>query len=213
MPRCQNLGGEMPEDKVVVIGGGGHAKVVISTLLACGIKIEGVLDDDETKIGKDILGVPVIGNIENLSIGKFKYAIIAIGDNSKRKEIAREYGNNCEWISAIHPKAYIAPGVSIGKGTIVFAGAVIQPGTEIGDHVIINTGAIVDHDCKVDNFVHVAPGCKLAGGVSVKEGVLLGIGSCVIPGVTVGSWSVVGAGSVVIRDVPSFSKIKGVPAK
>lgn len=203
----------MHEDKVVVIGGGGHAKVVISTLLASGTKIEGVLDDDEAKIGKVIFGVPVIGKVESIKSGKFKYAIIAIGDNSKRKEIAQEYGDNCEWVRVIHPDAYIAPGVSIGKGTVVFAGAVIQPDTEIADHVIINTSAIVDHDCKIDNFVHVAPGCILAGGVNVKEGVFLGIGSCVIPGVNVGSWSMLGAGSVVIRDVPNFSKIKGVPAK
>jgi sugar O-acyltransferase (sialic acid O-acetyltransferase NeuD family) len=194
------------EDGIVVIGAGGHAKVVISTLTARGLVIGAVFDDDATKWGMDAQGARV-GRIERERGGR---GIIGIGDNTRRREMASVL--NFEWQTVVHPSAYVHPSAKLGRGTVVFAGAVVQPDAVIGDHVIVNTGATVDHDCIVGDYAHLAPGVHLAGAVHVGEGAFLGIGSVVVPGVTIGRWSTLGAGAVAIRDLPDGAVAVGVPA-
>jgi sugar O-acyltransferase (sialic acid O-acetyltransferase NeuD family) len=194
-------------DGVVVIGAGGHAKVLISTLTACGVPVGAVVDDDDTKWGMDAQGTRV-GRIERELGGR---GIVGIGDNAQRREMARTL--SLEWQTVVHPSAYVHPSAKLGRGTVVFAGAVVQPDAVIGDHVIVNTGATVDHDCVVDDYAHLAPGVHLAGSVHVGEGAFLGIGSVVSPGVKIGRWATVGAGAVAIRDVADGVVAVGVPAR
>ena len=198
------------DNEVFVIGAGGHAKVVISTLLAAGFSVAGIYDDDEKKWGTSILRVPILGSISQLT--EESKAVQAIGKNSIRKDIARRIPS-ADWITVVHPQAAVHPTATLGKGTVVFAGSVIQPDVVIGQHCIINTAATVDHDCVLADFVHLAPGCHLAGEVRIGEGAFLGIGSVVIPGMTIGSWSVIGAGGVVIRAVENGVISTGVPAR
>lgn len=197
---------------VVVLGAGGHAKVVIATLLAAGFSIEGVLDDSSAKWGVRILGFVVEGPFAKLSAASRPHCVMAIGDNRQRREVAARFPA-MEWVSAVHPFSSVHPTVEIGPGTVVAAGAVIQPETRIGRHCIVNTGATIDHDCSVGDFSHVAPGTHLAGGVRLAAGVFLGIGSAVAPGVGVGDWTVVGAGGVVVHDLPGGVTAVGVPAR
>ena len=194
-------------DGIIVIGAGGHAKVLISTLIARGIPIAAVFDDDEMKWGMEAQGT-LVSRMERDRGGR---AVIGIGDNAKRMTIAKAL--QFEWEAVVHPHAYVHPSVKLGRGTVVFAGAVIQPDAVIGDHVIINTGATIDHDCVIGDCAHIAPGVHLAGSVHVGEGAFLGIGSVAIPGVKIGSWSILGAGAVAIRDVPDRAVVVGVPAK
>jgi len=217
MYQCQNSW-EMTKinqgkESVVIIGAGGHAKVVIATLQAVGYRISALLDDDMAKFGNKIMGVPIAGSIARIKEFGFCNALIAIGDNEKRKKIAKTYEKYCDWITVTHPMAAVHESVKIDKGTVIFAGAVIQPDTTIGSHVIINTGATVDHDCRIGDYVHLAPGVHLSGNVTVGDGAFLGIGTVVIPGKIVGEMAIVGAGSVVIDDIPPFAKVAGVPAK
>ena len=164
-------------NEVVVLGAGGHAKVVISTLKAAGHSDVAVFADDEAQGAGEILGVPVRGTIA--AAGGAGAGIIAIGSNATRKKISEQV--NLGWLTLVHPAASVAPDVQLGEGTVVFAGAVVQPGCVIGRHVIINTGATIDHDCVIGDFAHVAPGVHLAGDVHVGEGGFLGIGCAVIP--------------------------------
>jgi sugar O-acyltransferase (sialic acid O-acetyltransferase NeuD family) len=203
----------MMADEVIVIGAGGHSKVVISTLLELDFNIIGILDDDEKKLGTKFCGVPILGTIELITKGNFPNAILAIGDNKIRKNIYERYSTFSSWISVVHPHSYVHSSVSIGKGTVIFAGAIIQPDVLIGEHVIINTGVSIDHDCKIGDYVHLAPGVKLAGGVSIGEGSFLGINSAVIPGKKIGRWSIVGAGGIVVKDVNDSTTVIGIPAK
>ncbi len=195
------------KDGIVVIGAGGHAKVVISTLVARGFSIEAVMDDDETKWGTDAQGTPVT-RIERERGGS---GIIGIGDNAQRRDMARAL--NFEWRTVVHPSAWVHPSAKLGRGTVVFAGAVVQPDAVIGEHVIVNTGATIDHDCIIEDYAHIAPGVHLAGSVHVGEGAFLGIGSGVIPGVKVGRWSTLGAGAMATRDVADGVVAVGVPAR
>ena len=197
-------------EPIVVIGGGGHGKVVLSTLLEAGFHVACVLDDDEQKWGSEIFGIPVRGPVGNAAqYGEL--GVLGVGGNDERKRLADALG--LEWVSVIHPRAWVHPSVRLGVGTVVFAGAMIQPDTVVGRHVIVNTGVLIDHDCEIGDFSHLAPGVCLAGGVRLAEGAFLGIGSCAIPGVKVGSWTTVGAGAAIVGDLPAGVVAVGIPAR
>ena len=201
------------DKEVTVIGAGGHAKVIISTLKVLGFEVRMVLDEDKNKWNKTILGIPISGPLDLIKSGNFEQGIIAIGDNKARKIIAERYNGYCKWIKIIHPFSYVHPTVEIGEGSVIFAGAVIQPEGRIGNHVIINTSVSVDHDSEIEDYVHIAPGVHLAGGVFAGEGALVGIGSSVLPYRHIGKWATVGAGAVVNKNIPDFLTVVGVPAK
>lgn len=197
---------------VIIIGAGGQARVILSTLMALGEKIAGFIDSNPQLLNKIIHGYPVLGDASLLPQLSGHTAIIGIGNNAIRKRIATTYPD-LNWQTFIHPTATVHSSVYMGKGTIVAAGAVIQIDAAIGDHSIVNTSASIDHDCRIDDFAHIAPGTRLGGNVKIGEGALIGINSCAIYGMTVGAWSVVGAGSVIVRPIESEVYAKGAPAK
>lgn len=201
----------MTNDGIVIVGAGGHAKVVLATAVECGLKVSSIIDDDPAKWGKSLWGVKIGGPISSFN-NRPTLAVMAIGDNKTRKKIA-EMLSIFDWVTLVHPTAYVHSSAVVGKGTVIFAGSIIQPDAKIGDHCIINTGVTVDHDCRIGNFAHLAPGTHLAGGASVGEGAFLGIGSKVIMGKTIGDWAIVGAGSVVVGDIPPGAVATGVPAR
>lgn len=203
--------------RVVVVGGGGHARVAIETLRAAGLVPTLVLDDDPSLRGGEAAGVSIDGPIdERIAETESRRALLAVGDNRHRARIAgrlRELAPDLEWVRAVHPSAVVAPRVEIGPGSVVFAGAVVQPDTLVGAHAILNTAASVDHDGRLGDFVHVAPGARLAGDVTLEEGAFVGIGAAVVVGRTVGAWATVGAGGVVVDDVAPGTVVGGVPAR
>ena len=201
----------MSQPDVFVFGAGGHAKVVLSTLLELGMQAAGIYDDNPAKHGTKVLGVPVLGLIGELQDVSGSAWIIGVGDDMMRHQIARRFPS-CPWLTLVHPKACVHESVSLGPGTVVVAGAVIQPGVRIGRHCIINTGATVDPECVIGDFCHVAPGCNLGRKVTLAEGVFLGIGGVVVAGTHVGSWTKVGAGALVAEDLPERVVAVGVPA-
>jgi sugar O-acyltransferase (sialic acid O-acetyltransferase NeuD family) len=195
----------------VVLGAGGHAKVVVATLLAAGSEVSGVFADDWQERGQELLGVPVRGPLRAALEAGARGAVIAVGDNAARKRIAEEL--ELPWATAVHPWACVERDVMLGPGTVVFAGAVIQPGSQLGEHVIVNTGARIDHDARIGDFSHIAPGCTLAGSIELRSGVFVGAGATVIPGLKLGAWSTVGAGAAVVDEVAAGSIVVGVPAR
>ncbi len=201
-----------PIKHVLVIGAGGHAKVVLSALMEAKADVAGIYDDDPFKLGTEVLGVPVLGAIGELRSVKGVVGVIGVGDNATRRRIAAQLPGT-EWLTVVHPMAFVDESASLGLGTVVFAGAVIQPGARIGRHCIINTGATVDHDCVIGDFCHIAPGCNLGGAVTLAEGVFMGIGSVAIQNVSVGAWSTVGAGAAVVTYLPDRVVAVGVPAR
>ena len=196
--------------KVAIVGAGGHAQVVASTLIAAGHEISGFFVDDSSSWGKMVLGYPVSGPTTEISSSNCSHAIIGIGDNAVRQRVSLSL--NVEWAKAVHPFSWVHPGVELGPGTIVCAGAIVQAGSVVGSHVILNTKASVDHDCRVGDFVHVAV-AHMAGGASAAEGAFLALGSTILPGIHVGAWATVGAGAVVTKDVEARMTVVGIPAR
>jgi UDP-perosamine 4-acetyltransferase len=138
--------------------------------------------------------------------------VIGIGNNRTRQEVAMRL-SQIEWLTIVHPNAYVHKSVRLGPGTVVLAGAVIQQDSQIGAHCIINTGATVDHDCEVGDFCHIGPGCNLGGTVTLGEGVFMGLSSVAIPGTNMGAWTIVGAGAAVVTVLPERVLALGVPAR
>jgi sugar O-acyltransferase (sialic acid O-acetyltransferase NeuD family) len=208
----------MKKKGIVLIGGGGHCKVVIETLRASnGLEIAGIVDA-ERPIGEKVEGVPVIGRDSDLpkifrdGISAAFIAVGSVGDTKVRRKIAERL-TGFSFPTVIHPSAQIASSAKVASGTLVAAGAVIQAGSKIGEHAIINTGAIVDHDCSLGHFVHIAPGAVLSGGVTVGDDTHIGTGSRVIESRKIGRGCLIGAGSVVVDDIPDDSKAFGNPCK
>lgn len=202
---------------VVLIGGGGHARVIADIIETAGeYRIAGFTSGEG--IGAPpLLGYPCLGGDDALGgicTGGVAYAFIAIGDNARRRACtATALAAGFELCNAISPHAVVSRHAAIGIGAAIMPGAVINAGARIGDGVIVNTNASIDHDCAIGDFAHVCPGCALAGCVTVGEESLLGTGCRVVPGVTIGRESQVGSGSVVTRDIASHTVALGVPAR
>jgi acetyltransferase EpsM len=201
--------------KVIIYGAGGHASVVIDAILSAGIgEIKCLVDDDPEKWGKELYGYPVISPQELEEKIKDTHLHLAIGNNSFRREKAEELKKKgVNFLTIIHPKAYVSPTAHIDEGTIICANAVVNPYAKIGKHCIINTGTIVEHHCEVADFVHIAPNATLGGKVSIGDGTLVGLSATVLLGKRIGKNCIVGAGAVVIDDVPDNTTVVGVPAK
>jgi UDP-perosamine 4-acetyltransferase len=206
----------MKPEAVVVIGSGGHAKVVIELLRAEGkYKILGCTGLAETGF---VLGdIPILGTdtvLPAVLAKGVKNAFVAIGDNRLRLRLLAQVSEmGFELINAVSPNAVVSPSATLGRGIAIMAGAVINAAAQIGDGAIINTNAGVDHDCRIGNGAHIGPGSALAGNVKVERESFLGIGTCVLPGVRIGNRVIIAAGSVVIRDIPDDVTAMGVPAR
>ncbi len=204
---------------IIVLGAGGHTKVLIDILLDTGCKVLGLLDIDPGTAGKKVLGISVLGTEELLRCYHPDDILLvnglgSIGDTTARRhvyELRRQ--NGYRFYSVIHPRAIIGRETVIGEGIQVFAGSVVQPGSVIGDNVIINTNASVDHDCTIGSHSHLAPGATLSGGVHVGEGVHIGTSAVVIQGVKIGARSTIAAGAVIVRDVAAGTTVAGVPGR
>lgn len=197
--------------ELVVVGAGGHAKVVVATARAAGWRVVAIADDARGRWGQQLLGVAIAGPTARVLQDPAAQVVLAIGDNAARRRLAA--GARCRFATLVHPSAVVDATVALGAGSVVFAGVVIQPDAAIGGHAIVNTGASIDHDCVLGEAVHVAPGTRLAGNVTLGDEVFLGIGTVVIPGVAIGARTVVGAGAAVVTDLPPDVVAVGVPAR
>ena len=197
-------------DKVILVGAGGHAKVIADIVLKSGDQLLGFLDDDPTKTF--VLGYPVLGRIEEWEkFSKEAKFLLAIGNNHVREALAQRL--QVDWYTAIHPSAQIGMDVEIGEGTAVMANAVINPSARIGKHCIVNTAAVVEHDNRIEDFTHISVGAMLGGTVRVGKRNWIGIGAVVKHNISICNDCVVGAGGVVIRAVENAGTYVGVPVK
>lgn len=196
---------------VIVLGAGGHAKVLIDMLQRCEIPIIGVTDSAEQK-SDSLLGVPIIGDDSVVTDYSAANVLLVNGIGSLPGKTARSRVIDsfrslgyC-FASVVDCKTVIARDVELAEGAQVMAGSTLQPGVVVGRDSIINTHVCVDHDCHIGMDCHLAPGVTLCGGVSVGQGTHIGAGTCVIQSVNIGENVIIGAGSIIIRDIPPQTK-------
>jgi len=203
--------------QVVIFGASCQGRIVLEVLRAQGhLEIVGFLDDDVSRQGTVVGGVPVLGDIEWIiaNAGKRLAAIAAIGNNDARIAVANKLrASGIELINAVHPSAVVMAGTTMGAGNLICAGAIVVTGTHLEDEVVVNTGATVDHDCVLCTGAYLAPGVHTAGCVTIGRGAFIGLGAVLGPTVTIGDGCIVGAGSVVLSDLPPHILAFGAPAK
>lgn len=205
----------------VILGGGGHCRVLIECLLSSTeIVAHSIVDANRSLWGQELYGVPVrggdeiLGRLRGEGVTHFIVGLGGNGDNAPRMRLF-ELGlrSGLTAVSLVHAAAICSPRARMGAGTVIFPGAVVNAGASLGNNVIVNTTAVVEHDCVIGDHVHVATGAKLCGGVRVGFQAHIGAGSTVKEGVNVGQGAVVGAGSVILRDVLPWSVVAGVPGR
>lgn len=196
-------------NRLIIVGAGGHGKVIADNALKNGYDSICFLDDNAT--GK-VMGLPIVGTSNDIDRFNDENTdfVIGIGNNSIRKSIAKKH--NVNWVALIHPSAQISFNVRIGKGTVVMANATVNACTSIGEHCIINTSAIVEHDNAIYNYAHISPNAALGGTVRIGEKTQVGIGATVKNNVDICSDCIIGAGAVVVRDINESGIYVGVPA-
>jgi UDP-perosamine 4-acetyltransferase len=198
-------GGALP---AILLGAGGHARVVRALAEALGIRILGVCDPVLPR-GSDWAGLPVLGDDDALA-GQDPAGVVLLNGIGKlpgrtlrhrlqHSLAARGFG----FPTLVHPAAWVAPDAQLGQGVQVMAGAVVQPGGILGAGSIVNTRAGVDHDARIGPDVHIAPGATLCGDVEVGEGAFVGAGAVVLPGRRIGAGATVAAGATLARDLPA----------
>jgi len=206
-------------DKIIVIGGGGHAKVIISILKKLrAYEILGYVEKDNKGA---ILGVPYIGDDQELKkiieTKKATLAVLGVGhitDYTRRVELYQQMtALGYTFPKIVSPHAIINDEVEIGDGTVVMDGVVVNSGARIGKGCIVNTRSSVDHDCEIGDFVHLAPGAILSGGVHVGSYTFIGAHATVINYKKIAEKCIIGAGAVVVRDCLESGTYVGVPAR
>ena len=203
---------------VIIMGAGGHSKVIADIIVKSQDNVLGFLDDNipiNTVIIKE-KKLKVLGKIED-SI-KIKEQnndiefVIGIGNNKTRKAIAENYPD-LNYYTAIHPSSQIALDVKIEDGTVIMANACINTSTTIGKHCIINTGAIIEHDNIIEDYVHISPNATLCGTVKIGELTHIGAGSTIKNNTKICSNCIIGAGAVVVKNIEEEGTYVGVPVK
>ena len=199
-------------EKVIIIGAGGLGKVIADIVMKSGDTVLGFLDDS-VSLPQDILGIPILGKVEEYTKYPNAAFIKGIGSSAVREKISHIL-EGVRFYTAIHPTAVISElGTQIGEGSVVMANAVVNPSAHIGKHCIINTTAVAEHDNCIGNFSHISVGAKLGGNVKLGAHTWVGIGSTVSNNITICDRCMIGAGAVVINDIKESGTYVGVPAR
>lgn len=206
--------------EVVMLGAGGHAKVLLSLLQAIGANVRGICDPGLAAQSVTMWrGIAVLGGDEALehldpaSVGLVNGMGQLVGASRRQGLFETLCARGFGFPALVHPAAWVDSTVMLQAGVQVMAGVVIQPDSIIGTNSIVNTGARIDHDCIIGEHVHVAPGAVLCGGVKVARGAFIGAGSTTIQGVSIGESCVVGAGAVLVRDLQAGHLVVGSPVR
>jgi len=155
--------------KLLVLGCGAHGRVLVETAELTGLyEPVGFADDNPEKVGKTILGLPVLADWTQSGADVF---VVGIGHNGHRAKFfdrLREAG--AEVVALVHPAAFVSRHATLRRGSVVLAGGVVQSGAVVGSNVIVNIGAVVDHDAQVGDHAHLAPNSTVASFGKVGAG-------------------------------------------
>ncbi|WP_227394282.1 acetyltransferase [Jeotgalibacillus aurantiacus] len=204
-------------NKLVMVGGGGHSRSVLDSLLATKAYEHIVVVDRQEKVGQTLLSCPIVGTDEDLP-GLFEQgyskAFVALGDHKLRAQISEKLIRmNFQLPNIVDPSAIVSPYAEVGEGVYIGKRAVVNANVRIEEGAIINTSSVLEHDCQVGAYSHVAPGTVLCGGVKIGSLSHIGAGSVIREQLEIGDKVMIGMGSVVTTSFPSHSFAYGHPCK
>lgn len=204
--------------RIVVIGAGGHAKVVADAIVASGGTVRGFVDPS-VAVGTSIAHGSVLGDDTWLATLPEPERVVVVGVGAttsvavRRRIVSSLHTVGASIVGCFHPSAVVSSLAIVDPSAQLLALSVINPSATIGAHAVVYSAAVVEHDCTVGAFAYLSPGAVLCGGARVDEGAFLGAAATVLPGIFVGAGSTVAAGAVVVNDVPPGATVVGVPAR
>lgn len=207
----------MEKEKIIIIGGGGHAKACIDVIESCKqYEIIGYLD--RNSILNEKYNIPYLGDDQEsgkyIGLAKFLVCVGQIKNANIRENIYQQLScKSAEFATIISPTAYVSKYAKVGKGSIIMHGALLQADVVVGNNCIINDYSLVEHDSVVGNNCHISTGAKINGGVNIGNNVFIGSGAIIKNGVTIANNAIVGMGSVVVENIEESQIIFGNPAK
>lgn len=204
-------------DQVILLGRGGHARVVLDAARQAGSSVVGFTAPEADS--EELLGAPYLGTdqvLEEYHRGRIcllnGIGLLPGGERVRERLFSRLEGEGYQFTELVHPRATLSSSAEIEAGAQVMMGACVQTRARLGRNCIVNTGATVDHDCQISAHAHIAPGATLTGDVRVGRGAFVGAGATVVQGAEIGEYGVVGAGAVVLDSVAPYATVAGSPA-
>lgn len=206
---------------VIVIGAGGHARVVADALLCAGANVLGFTDTDASLWGRTLVGLPVLGSDDVLARYAPGTVVLANGlgiidarSATLRRRVQEELASSGWTFTGVrHPSSIVSPQAQLAVDAQVLAGAVVQTGASVGAGTIINTRAVIEHDVTLGDWSHVAPGAVVCGDVKIGGSTHIGAGATVSQGLRVGSRCLIGLGAAVVSNQTDDACAVGVPAR
>ncbi len=204
---------------IVLLGAGGHARVLVEVLRALGIPVVGYVAEQQEDFGGTLPSLNYFGDDAALMARGpdgvlLVNAVGSVDVASRRRDVFSRFSKRgFSFATVMHPSAILASDMVIGEGAQIMAGVVVQPRVKVGHNVLLNTRAVIDHDVTLADHVHVATGAVVAGGVDIGEASHIGTGATIIQGIRIGREALVAAGAVVVKDVPDGGRVAGVPAR
>ncbi len=196
------------QKNVIIIGAGGHGKVIADIVEASGDKLIGFFDDN---LSGKIMGYDILGKTENYAEYPEAFFVIAVGNNKIRRKIAEKI-KGAKLYTAIHPSASVSKYAKIGAGSVVCAGGVVAPEVKLGEHCIVNHGAVADHECKIGAFTHISPNASVCGQCEIGESCHIGAGAVIKNNVFICKNVTVGIGAAVAKSIDESGTYVGIPA-
>jgi UDP-perosamine 4-acetyltransferase len=212
------------QHEIIILGAGGHGRVLIDVLRRAGRTITAATDADPTRHGQTFDGVPIIGG-DDAVLAKSKDKVLLVngqgntphrGDSGlklRRELFLRFAERGYQFLNVVSPDAVVSATATLGHGCQILTGVIVHPGTKVGDNAVLNSAASVDHDCIIGAHSHIAPGTVLCGGVKVGASSHVGAGAVVIPNMKIGANAVVGAGAVIVSDVADGATVLGAASR
>lgn len=208
--------------KIVVIGGGEHARVVIEAARSrAGLwDVSGFLDLRSNPETENRLGVTRLGSDEEgreLSTqGEVRFVMGLAGLTSReaRMALVKAYDEaGARWATIVHATAWVSPTAHLAEGVFVSAGAIVNTGARIERHALVNTGAVVEHDVVIGEFAQISPAAAIGGAAQIGKNAYIGLGAFIRDHVSIGKGATVGMGAVVVAPVPEGAVVVGNPAQ
>lgn len=200
--------------EVVIVGAGGHGKVVADALASRGLGIRGFVDPS-ISVGTRVGGYTVLGDDSWLADNPSALVCLGVGATKDVSLRERIFGSLTDRnvIGCTHATAIIGTATKIHATAQVLAGCIINHSAFVGANTVLYTGSIIEHDCVIGEHSYLSPRVTLCGGVKIGARVFIGAGATVLPSVSIGDGATIAAGAVVTEDVDANRTVMGVPAK
>lgn len=202
----------MKNKKIIILGSGGHSKIIINSLMNLNYTIAGVLvkklENENIFFGHKILGddqfLEKCSPEENIIVNGIGITPRNLQERIKLNSKIKEMGFS--FLNVLDATAIVAKKTDIFEGCQILTGSIIQPGVSIGKHSIINTKVSIDHDCNIAENCHIAPGGVICGEVTIGKNTFIGAGTTIANNIQIGENCIIASGSNIYNNILDNSK-------